>query len=61
MGFIDKMNKDESEDRKIKMESSRLPVRNMLKKGLPLDLIAELLGVDLDIVKALDEEKRLEE
>ncbi|MGL5414752.1 MAG: hypothetical protein ACRDAU_03720 [Clostridium sp.] len=61
MGFIDKMNKDESEDRKIKMESSRLPVRNMLKKGLPLDLIAELLGVDLDIVKALDEEKRLED
>lgn len=60
MGFIDKMNKDENEDRKIKMESSRVPVRNMLKKGLPLDLIAELLGVDLDIVKALDEEKRLE-
>ncbi|ENZ01246.1 hypothetical protein ACED96_06705 [Clostridium thermobutyricum] len=56
MGFIDRMSKDENEDRKIKMDSSRLPVRNMLKKGLPLDLVAELLNVDIEIVKALSEE-----
>lgn len=56
MGFIDRMAKDENEDRKIKMDSSRLPVRNMLKKGLPLDLVAELLNVDIEIVKALSAE-----
>lgn len=56
MGFIDRMAKDENEDRKIKMDSSRLPVRNMLKKGLPLDLVAELLNVDIEIVKALSTE-----
>ena len=50
------MNKNEDEDRKIKMETARIPVRNMLKKGLPLDLIAELLNVDLETVEALDKE-----
>lgn len=58
MGFIDRMTKNEDEDRKIKMETARIPVRNMLKKGLPLDLIAELLNVDLETVEALDKEYR---
>ncbi|MGL5415775.1 MAG: hypothetical protein ACRDAU_08965 [Clostridium sp.] len=56
MGFIDRMKKDSEDEMKFRMEGSRIPVRNMLKKGLPVDLIAELLGVDVEVVKALEEE-----
>lgn len=56
MGFIDRMKKDSEDEMEFKMEGSRIPVRNMLKKGLPLDLISELLGVEIEVVRALQEE-----
>ncbi|MGL4848839.1 MAG: hypothetical protein ACRC28_07895 [Clostridium sp.] len=56
MGFIDRMKKDSEDEMEFKMEGARIPVRNMLKKGLPLNLISELLGVEIEVVKALEEE-----
>ncbi|MGL4874944.1 MAG: hypothetical protein ACRC30_09885 [Clostridium sp.] len=56
MGFIDRMKKDSEDEIEFKMEGARIPVKNMLKKGLPLDLIADLLGIDIEIVKAIEKE-----